>query len=333
MNIVKKLASIVLSCVMTAAMFTGMAAPAFAAKTTDTLDPMVLVNYVNKKVNSSVPMESCMKFVADSVKAAYSLPVRSSAHCACCYAYDVIGKKNLKDPYNYNNIPLGADVFFSGSDVVCSRHGHCGHIGIYVGNGQIVHTWNGKVIKSTIKYVEDHHKENAAPYKYIGWGWHGNYKFRQQTSQTYYTFKNAKSGKMLNVKGNGSTSGTNVTIYQADGTTGQQFRRISTGTKPFSGKSYTKYVIEAKCASACALNVYGSASVAGNNVNLWKKSGNDTQEWIMVPVSNVANGYIIRSVNNTNCVLAANGTANSSNVQLAAYKSGDMNQVWIIPNM
>ena len=88
----------------------------------------------------------------------------------------------------------------------------------------------------------------------------------------YYTLKNLYAGKMLNVRGSYSTSNTNVTVYETDGTTGQQFRFIKSGSN---------YVLEPKCAPTCALNVYGTSASNGANVNIWTKSGNSTQAWVM----------------------------------------------------
>ena len=134
----------------------------------------------------------------------------------------------------------------------------------------------------------------------------------------YYTLKNLYAGKMLNVRGSYSTSNTNVTVYETDGTTGQQFRFIKSGSN---------YVLEPKCAPTCALNVYGTSASNGANVNIWTKSGNSTQAWVM-EYSSSSSAYIIRSAANTNLVLTATGTSNSSNVALAYYSSGNKSQLW-----
>ena len=134
----------------------------------------------------------------------------------------------------------------------------------------------------------------------------------------YYTLKNLSAGKMLNVRGSYSTSNTNVTVYETDGTTGQQFRFIKSGSN---------YVLEPKCAPSCALNVYGTSASNGSNVNIWTKSGNSTQAWVMEYNSSSA-AYVIRCAANKNLVLTATGTSNSSNVALANYSSGNKSQLW-----
>lgn len=83
---------------------------------------------------------------------------------------------------------------------------------------------------------------------------------------------------------------------------------MMSGKQTFNGTEYTKFVIQAKCAPTCRLNVYGSYSAPGY------KSGY----------------YIIRSANKPSCVPAPAGTSNSSNVQLATYKKGNTNQIWYV---
>ena len=80
-----------------------------------------------------------------------------------------------------DDIPLGADIFFSGSKSYHSgNYGYnhdCGHVGVYIGNGYFISmekisgTSQGKVKKRTI-YEWEHLKNYN--YKYMGWGVHGN---------------------------------------------------------------------------------------------------------------------------------------------------------------
>ena len=80
-----------------------------------------------------------------------------------------------------DDIPLGADIFFSGSKSNHSgNYGYnhdCGHVGVYIGNGYFISmekisgTSQGKVKKRTI-YEWEHLKNYN--YKYMGWGVHGN---------------------------------------------------------------------------------------------------------------------------------------------------------------
>lgn len=266
----------------------------------------------------------CLNFVANMVQKTYGTSY-SSACCAYKYGSSYI------DGYNQNNIPIGADVFFTGSSSTCSTCGKkCGHIGIYVGDGYIIHDWSGYVRKHKISDIT-----KSGSYTFRGWGWHGNMSFSSTSTSatttatlktgTWYKFTNSKSSKLLNVYGSKSASNTNVTVYQKDGTSGQDFKLATHGTMKFNGKTYTKYTILPRCATKCALNVYGSTAKNGSNVNIWTKSGNNTQDWIFEAVSG---GYVIRSANNTKYVLTASGASNSSNVKLATYSSGNTYQIW-----
>lgn len=138
------------------------------------------------------------------------------------------------------------------------------------------------------------------------------------TTGKYVTIKNVGSGKLLNVYGNQNKNNANVTVYQADGTTGQSFQFVKSGDA---------YVIVPKCATSRALNVYGSSAKNNSNVCLWSKTGHSTQAWI-IDYNPSLNGFVIRSANNQNYVLAATGSKNSSNVCLKKYNPNDKYQVW-----
>lgn len=294
------------------------------ASAAKTYDPLELVKTAESYVGGKWAEKSCLNFVATMVQKTYGTKYNSKP---CAYEY---GTAYL-DKTTKNDIPIGADVFFSGSNTYCGKH-RAGHVGIYVGDGYMIHAWSGKVVKAKIDSIT-----KSGTYKYRGWGWHGNMSFATSSTTsstsvtttlktgTWYKFTNTKSNKLLNVYGSKSASNTNVTVYQKDGTSGQDFKLAAHGTMKFNGKTYTKYTILPRCASKCALNVYGSSSKNGSNVNIWTKSGNNTQDWIFEAVSG---GYVIRSANNTSYVLTASGTSNSSNVKLATYSAGNKYQIW-----
>lgn len=132
-----------------------------------------IVNYFNGKVGTSYANGMCLAFVADGFRNLGA--TRDSACCAYNYGSNHISSTS-KD-----NIPIGADVFFSGPKSLCGvcGSGHiAGHIGVYVGNGEVVHAWSGKVVKTTIAYIE------KPGYVYRGWGWHGNITVSNNTPST-----------------------------------------------------------------------------------------------------------------------------------------------------
>lgn len=140
--------------------FTTTRNKVYAAKS---LTSQEIVNYCNSLVGNSVQKDSCMAFVANCFAALGA--TRSSGCCAWGYGNTYCTHSSK------NDIPIGADVFFNseGTKVDAVYHGHhCGHIGIYVGDGYIVHAYSGKVQKMKIDTVISH------GYIYRGWGIHGN---------------------------------------------------------------------------------------------------------------------------------------------------------------
>jgi len=106
----------------------------------------------------------CLGFVNACFDSAYGYTPISN-HSCCAYNYGT----HYLDSTSRDNIPIGASVFFGGSDIVCSGCGNnAGHIGIHVGDGYIIHSWSGIVQKSSIDYVIN------CGYPYRGYGWHGN---------------------------------------------------------------------------------------------------------------------------------------------------------------
>jgi hypothetical protein len=122
-----------------------------------------IVSIAESKVGSTYAKRMCLAFVKECHKEAYNYDA-GSACCAKKYADKYI------DSTSMTNIPLGADVFFSGSSTTCSScKSKCGHVGIYVGDGYIVHAWDGKIVKQKIAYIH-----NLNSYDYRGWGYHDN---------------------------------------------------------------------------------------------------------------------------------------------------------------
>lgn len=275
-----------------------------------------VIQYAEGKLNTSFANGYCLRFVRYCFKDCYGID--SSTCCAYKYGNEFI------DDTSRDNIPIGADVFFGGSKYICSTcKNKCGHIGIYVGDGNIIHAWDGKIQKMSIDYII------SRGYPYRGWGWHADMTFTSAPPPTpeipksgvSYVIKNARSSKYLNVYRSGSSNGTNVNIYSKDGTKGQTFKLKKT--------SSGWYTFAPACATSSRLNVYGTSAKNGSNITIYSNSNHSTQGWYLEKVSN---GYIIRSADNTNCVLTAEGTGNSSNVKLATYSRGNKYQIWSFYN-
>lgn len=153
----KRIISALLVIVMVAAMLPMMATKADAAAYDSAEVLAVAQEYADK--GSTRWRSLCLAFVAHCFNKAYGY--MSTACCAQTY-----GNSHI-DSTSKTNIPLGADVFFSGSSEVCSNCGrHCGHVGIYCGDGNIIHSWGGKIRVSSIDFVV------SCGYTYRGYGWH-----------------------------------------------------------------------------------------------------------------------------------------------------------------
>lgn len=151
--------SIFLSLLMVVSILPAGAVTVSAAQTTGEN----VKNYVESLVGSTWKSNGCLAFVADVFRNLGG--VRSSSCCARRYANNHIVSTSK------NNIPIGADVYFSNKNVTCSTcKTSCGHIGIYVGNGYMVHASGGKVRKDKLTYVSN----------YRGWGYHGGITITQK---------------------------------------------------------------------------------------------------------------------------------------------------------
>lgn len=106
----------------------------------------------------------CLEFISKTWLSKLDTSSFYSWCCARTYAGMVLQSKSMDD------IPIGADVFFTGSSIGCGACGkRAGHVGIYVGDGYIVHAWGRNIRKDKIvdiPKIDPHHK-------YLGWGYHG----------------------------------------------------------------------------------------------------------------------------------------------------------------
>lgn len=94
----------------------------------------------------------CQRFVRECYEAAGISGSASSA--AEAYKMWCLSAK-------MSNVPRGAAVYFKGTNAY-------GHVGIYTGNGNIIHAANGVRVQS-LEYC-------AQKYTYLGWGWQGGIK-------------------------------------------------------------------------------------------------------------------------------------------------------------
>lgn len=126
---------------------------------------------------------------------------------------------------------------------------------------------------------------------------------------------------LLKVPGNKNGRVMPMVISPADHSTGELFG--------FS-KVSNWYTLTPKCAGSWRLNVEGEKAETNVDVGLWTNTNHSTQGWYFEPVSGIADGYIIRSANNPECVLDIRGTSTGTGVKVKKYESDNLHQIWIV---
>ena len=162
-----------------------------------------IVSWAKSKVGSKAYSGLCQKFVADAYAYGGGMTrISASTATAAWKSWCVSTSKS--------NIPVGAAVYFQGS-------GSAGHVGIYIGNGQVVHSYPTVMISNL----------NSIP-GYRGWGWNGGVKPSGASTSTLSDTQNkniygsgssssggssgGSSGSSSSSKGNSSGSGTSTTV-------------------------------------------------------------------------------------------------------------------------
>ncbi|WP_079198476.1 RICIN domain-containing protein [Streptomyces sp. CB03911] len=99
-----------------------------------------------------------------------------------------------------------------------------------------------------------------------------------------YTLVNVNSGKVLDASGRGTTDGTPVIQWDANGGANQQWRLTAVPGG---------YCTVTGVASGKVLTVAGNSVVPGAGLNLWTGDGSTGQQWLVAPSD--AGGYILES--------------------------------------
>lgn len=158
------------------------------------------IAWARKQVGSSAYSGRCQAFVADCYSKGAGMTRRSAATATAAWkAWCVSTSKT--------NIPVGAAVYFSGS-------GAAGHVGLYIGNGQVIHSYP-KIIISSL---------NSIP-GYRGWGWNGGVKPTGAGTSTL------SDTQYKNLYGSGSSSSSSGSSSGSSGSSGSSKGGSSGGSK------------------------------------------------------------------------------------------------------
>ena len=143
----------------------------------------------------------------------------------------------------------------------------------------------------------------------------------QPLSNGVYTLTPAcATGSRLDVAAAGTTNGTNVDIWQSNGTNAQNWSLTNV-----SGSTYT---LSPLSSPGLVLDVSGAGSANDTNVDIWASNGTNAQLWTLAIVSG---GYTLAPACATGSHLdvAAAGSTNGTNVDI--YQANGTNaQTWSI---
>ena len=142
-----------------------------------------IVSYALSQVGKSTAQSGCMAWVNGSFKNVYGWTRQG----CCAYTYG----KSVHKSSSMDDIPLGAIVYFQYTDsypyskVKCSCGNYAGHVGIYVGDGMMVHSFNWADGKGS-RVCKDKISKIVKPslYKYCGWGWYNKTALEQTPEPT-----------------------------------------------------------------------------------------------------------------------------------------------------
>ncbi|MBQ6454083.1 MAG: PKD domain-containing protein, partial [Coriobacteriales bacterium] len=126
------------------------------------LEAADVIAHFESHVGEYYGANACLKWVREQWQA---LGAGYSSSC-CAYSY---GTSHIVNT-SIDNIPIGADVFFDTNSITCDTCGHtAGHVGVYVGDGYMVHVTKSYVRKDKVVDIA-----NDSFFTYRGWGWHGD---------------------------------------------------------------------------------------------------------------------------------------------------------------
>ena len=275
------------------------------------------VKYLNSLVGDYYETGWCQSFVYRATKNYFG--IEATRPCAT-EAWKAFGKSSSR-----TDIPLGATVYFGGSNVTCEYcNQKAGHVGIYVGNNEIVHAWIG-IQKNTIDWVLNQ------GYTYRGWGWNGNYEIPQPTGDdsseqepstpieyetiaegTYVLNCIIQSYRYLTAKTD--SNGGQVEAKAFENIDAQKFEIIK------SGNGYK--IISKNSTTGRAVSGYndGAGQTTGN-VTLANSSSSSSQIWLFRKEGDC---YVIYPSFNTSLALTS---ASTGRVIVSTYTGND-DQLW-----
>lgn len=253
----KKILSLLIAVCLLVTIFSIPGTKAYAAISGNSVKNTAL-NYVNTKFS---PRGYCLKFVGNVYKkAGASLPGNN----CCAYSFGNQYRKSTSK----SNIPIGAWVYFSKSGIYpCGNH-YAGHIGIYVGNGEIVHTWGGGVYSNgnTFSYIRKTTINEVINngYKYCGWGIPSGVTYTTSWQSSLKAKNYASSGKTV-LSWNSYSGASKYYVYRRKASSKRYTKIATTKSKTYVDKTATNgtyyyYYVKAVSKSGKTLKISSKIS-------------------------------------------------------------------------
>ncbi len=129
-----------------------------------------------------------------------------------------------------------------------------------------------------------------------------------------YYIKNVSTGKYLSVDSKSDEKKVNISVAPVSDSSTVRFVMNSESEG---------YCIKPEFASSTVVNVYGTVVKSGCNVCLWTRTGDSSQHFNFEKSGDC---FIIRNVQNKNCVLDVSGT----NVLVNTYSQNSASQKWVL---
>lgn len=155
-------------------------------------------------------------------------------------------------------------------------------------------------------------------------------KWTLRNEGSYYTIRDAETGKSLDVSGGRARNGSRCIMYTFSGSANQRWKVTEVGTQAINGTAYPVVTIGAFNGSAYMLDVTGGKSALRAIIEIWTAHGQANQQFVLVPTeweatASAKTSYAALPTPSRGTSGAAIGTSLPSSVGLA---NGTLHPAW-----
>jgi len=285
----------------------GAVASATTSKTPEEVVAFLELDMINHSKDYGADL--CLQYISD-VYGKMGFETRYNLSSAINY-WNILKNEGKAHYDSLSNVPIGADVFFNSG----SNFGSSGHVGIYVGDGYIIHNRtlrnpSGSLIEYGVvkQKISDNNYYMSC---YLGWAWHdwvsvgGDPIPRKNVLSGVYVIHSAWDDNIcLDIQGDSKENNANIQLYQRVYNDVQKFRVIKWNDDYYCVKSiHNGRWLDAK-------TPIGDNS----NVKLYDTNEDDEDFWYF---EDAGDGYVYIK-NKTGYYLDVQGdrAVNGANIQL-----------------